>query len=114
MLEFKVELHFSDYSPVPVTAGNPDCRHALVSVNVGKFAAGDLVKLVNHVAKVLDVPLIGERVLHWLVIIVIIPISAVVQLYACIITTCPEGDVSDTFLTIIGRVLQSTKQLRAN
>ena len=102
-------LHFPDYSPFAVTAGDPDCSHALVSVNVGKFAAGDLVKLVNHVAEVLDVPLVGERVLHWLVIIVIIPIPAVGQLYASIITTCPEGDVSDTFLTI-GRVKQSTKQ----
>ena len=98
-----------------MTAGNPDSCHTVISVDVGQFAADVIVKLVNHVADVLDI--VSELSLHGLVNSLIdeirisfIPISAVLQFCAILITTCPEGDVSAP-VTNIGRVNQSTINL---
>ena len=114
---FVVENEINEYLPFAITAGNPDCRHTCVSMNVGKFDAGVLVKLVNHVAEVLDVVLHErKRILHRLVnrlvnvvIVSWIPVSAGLQFIAIRVTTCPEGDAPDS-ITTIGRVKQSTKQ----
>ena len=110
--------HFVDfvlYSPVTITAGNPDSCHTVISMDVGKFAADILVKLVNHVANIPDI--VSELSLHGFVNSLIdeirisfIPISAVLQFCAILITTCPEGDVSAP-VTNIGRVNQSTINL---